>query len=209
MPVEGHVEIKGLDRALRRVPDALLKEMRIGFGRILRGFSRRFVRSNMSAGYRPRSSAARGVFVRSGALRRAMMSEVTGDSLDDLQGRVGWTDDKAARIAWVQEKGATIRPKRAQALTVPLEGARDPSGIPNTSAREVMESGNGFIAKGIIFENRGGEAVPMFALRKSVTIKGRLGFFKAWDSEDERATREKVLNEAVDRAIKRAARRSK
>lgn len=194
-----------LRRALRRIPQDLHVELKKGFQNISRRFMREFAREYMSTGYRARSSPTRGVFVRSGQLRRALGAEVTGANIDQLTATVGWTDQVAARRAWLFERGGTITSNRPGGfLTIPLDAALNPSGIATTTAREVISQG-GFIAKGIVFrKNAGGSITPMFALKQSVRIRARLGFYEAWQAAKARDYREEEVSRSVDRALARA-----
>jgi hypothetical protein len=86
--------------------------------------------------------------------------------------------------AAIQEIGGTITPKRAQALTIPLPDNTRRDGTPKITAQEAMSSGRGFIRDGIMFMRKfnvskksgmvtGSDLLPLFVLKKQVTIPGR------------------------------------
>jgi hypothetical protein len=65
-----------------------------------------------------------------------------------------------------------ITPKTAQFLTIPLGAARAAAGASRGSARDFP---NTFIAKGMIFQKQqGGKIVPLFLLRRQVTVPARI-----------------------------------
>lgn len=87
-------------------------------------------------------------------------------------------------IAAVHEKGATITPKRAQYLTIPLPPALTSRGVPKKqSARDwkntfVLKSKKGNL---LIVQKQGrGELLPLYVLKKQVTIPKRLAFEEAF-----------------------------
>lgn len=88
-------------------------------------------------------------------------------------------------IAAVHERGATIRAKNSQFLTIPLPRALDKRGValkPNARAWK-----NTFVAKSkkgnlLIFLKERGGIVPLYALKKTVTIPKRLAFGEAFES---------------------------
>ncbi len=77
----------------------------------------------------------------------------------------------------VHERGTTIRARNAQFLTIPLSAALDSRGIPlRPSARSwdmtfVQRSRRGNL---LIFQRRGTQIVPLYLLKKSVTLPPRL-----------------------------------
>lgn len=99
---------------------------------------------------------------------------VSGSTLEEVEAAVF-----GSKIARVHERGAVIEAKRAKYLTVPLPAALDSKGRPlRRSARAwrntfVKRSKKGNL---IIFQKRAGnQLVPLYVLRKSVTIPPRLG----------------------------------
>ena len=97
--------------------------------------------------------------VRTGTLRSSIVP-----ILAHMEGRVIMAGvGTGVKYARIHEFGGTIVPKVAQALTVPLPGVKG-------RARDYK---NTFIAKGMIFQKQGREIIPLFALKKSVTIPAR------------------------------------
>ena len=95
------------------------------------------------------------------------------DTGGEITGRIG----SPLIYASTQELGATIRPKKAQYLTVPLPAALDARGVmklpkardyPNTF---VQRSRRGNL---IIFQKKGRGIVPLFVLKKQVKIPPRM-----------------------------------
>lgn len=81
----------------------------------------------------------------------------------------------------VHEKGATIRPKRAQYLTIPLPAAMDSRGVP--LRKRARDWDNTFVARSrkgnlLIFRKEGRGIVPLYVLKKEVRIPPRLGMEK-------------------------------
>lgn len=101
----------------------------------------------------------------------------------------------------VHEKGATIRAKRVQFLTIPLPAALDSRGVPlRASAREwdntfVQRSKRGNL---LIFQKRGASLVPLFLLKREVTLPPRLKAEQALE-----AGSDFFVDEAVERIFKR------
>ncbi len=100
----------------------------------------------------------------------------------------------------VHEKGATIRAKRAQFLTIPLSAALDSRGVPlRASARQwentfVQRSRRGNL---LIFQKRAAGIVPLYLLKRQVTLPPRL---EAQESLE--AGREFFIDEATERMFK-------
>lgn len=111
--------------------------------------------------------------VRSGRLRSSITHRIAKEN-NDLVARVGTN----VIYAKIHEYGGTIKPKHAQHLTIPLDAAMTPSGVARYKARDLISqpSIGGF--KRTFFRNKvlfgvkhNGRVVPVFALKKSVTIK--------------------------------------
>lgn len=102
-----------------------------------------------------------------------------------LDGEGGVTGSISTGKMTVHETGATITPTRAQYLTVPLTPALNSRGLPlRASAREWD---NTFIATSkrgnlIIFQKGPGRSItPLYLLKKSVTIRPRLGMSQMFE----------------------------
>ncbi len=97
----------------------------------------------------------------------------------------------------VHERGATIRAKRAQFLTIPLPAALDARGIPRRPNARAWE--NTFVQRSkrgnlLIFQRRAGGIVPLYLLKRSVTLPPRL---QAQESLE--AGRDFFIDEATER----------
>lgn len=122
--------------------------------------------------------------VRTGNLSRAAFWRVEVMGTSEILVRVGVAVEKA-KYARVQDKGGTITPKHGQYLTVPLEAAQTGKGVARFTARQLFERPeafgytSAFIHKGVVFGVKGnkrsktniGTVVPIFALKRTVTIK--------------------------------------
>lgn len=129
--------------------------------------------------------------VRTGALRRSIRGDAVarGHKVHAIVGAY-------TPYARMHEEGGTLRPKAAQYLTVPTQHAQTAAGVVRGGARSF---GNTFVrrTKGgtlAIFQRRGGRAVPLFWLVKSVKVKAkhylRSGLEDKLDSIYRRITRE-------------------
>jgi hypothetical protein len=123
----------------------------------------------------PGGTSARTLSRRSG---RAIASirdgvRVTGSRLGEIEGSIG-----GAFYLRTHEYGATITPKKAKWLTIPLPAALNPDGTPiKQSARQwkntfVKQTEHGNF---LIYQQRGAQIVPLYALKKKVKIPPRLG----------------------------------
>jgi len=131
---------------------------------------------------------------RSGELMKSLHPEVKRSG-DNVVGRVG-TKLVYARI---QELGGVITPKRARALTVPLQAALTQRGAARGRARDFM---NTFIAKGIIFQRAGKDIIPLFKLKKAVQIRARPYLGPALATRARRI--EQMFDYAISAALKKA-----
>lgn len=120
---------------------------------------------------------------RSGKLSASLTPEriqVKGGSINSTE--VSFT---LTGIASVHERGATIRPKRAKYLTIPLPPALDSRGVPKEVNARAWQ--NTFVQRSrkgnlLIFQKRGQGIVPLYVLKKSVTIPRRLNFDEAFQA---------------------------
>jgi len=71
--------------------------------------------------------------------------------------------------AAIHHYGGTIRPKKKKFLTIPFPGGPADKRVPLRAA----DFADTFVAKGIIFQKRGEDIVPLFILKKSVEIPAR------------------------------------
>lgn len=155
---------------------------------------------------------------RSGHLKRSIGSIVrTEDGLPVAHIGSGVRQGKPLEYAGIHEAGGTIRPKIKQFLTIPLRAAQTATGQTNFSAKDVLNGdtkySGSFVAKGIIFgitqsgstllksgRFRKGGIVPLFALKRSVTIRPSHYLTITRDETMKDATAElvKAVNEALE-----------
>jgi hypothetical protein len=138
--------------------------------------------------------------------------EVTGSKVDDIQAAM-FTTSQAAHLL---EHGGTIRPKSGgKYLALPLPGALGKSGqrlpgfgSPATARRKrgkdflVVRTKKGDLA---LRELRGKKKRPgkyMFLLKRTVTVKARLGLYQAWGSEPAQAAVSRRLNGNIAKALR-------
>jgi len=125
---------------------------------------------------------------RTGELMRSIHTRVKGSDLSTLSGSV---HSAGVKYAAIQETGGTITAKRAYRgvqggayLNIPLAANKTAAGVMRKTAKQVFQSGGSIIKSRrgnyIVIDEIG---VPMFVLKKSVTIPARLGMQKAADDE--------------------------
>ena len=98
----------------------------------------------------------------------------------------------------MQEVGGTIKPVNAHWLWIPLEANQTPSGIARVTPRDAINAphfirwdapgGPTFFGKSIVKQTKKEFSqnfgiVPLFKLKKSVTLKPRMGAEKLWREE--------------------------
>lgn len=118
-----------------------------------------------------------------------------------IVGPAGEAKDGAQHgYAWANEYGATIRPIKSKWLWIPTKDNQTPSGQARISPTEAIERG-GFIswkrgpmffAKPMVKTNKGDTThglVPLFVLKKEVTIKPRMGANSMWQRLSDRLGR--------------------
>ena len=129
--------------------------------------------------YRLRTEArkaydAAGLQVRTGALKGSIdvgAIENTGEGI-----RATVFAGQGLPYARAQEYGATIRPKKSSFLAIPIGAAKSGRGVARFSPREITSNGytGSFFAHGVLFgSNPGQPPEPLFALKRSVTIRAR------------------------------------
>lgn len=113
---------------------------------------------------------------RTGTGQRSIFYRVGIDG-KDVYIVVGADLEKAVYMR-VQELGATIVPTHSQYLTIPLAAVLTGNGVARFSARDVISDPGAYGYVGTFFHNQvlfgklqGGGIEPLFALKKSVTIK--------------------------------------
>lgn len=131
---------------------------------------------NYPGGTGPRSLSSRSGKAQD-SIRRSVRTVIDGN---DVVGFIG-----GIYYLKAHEFGATIRARRSQYLTIPLPAALDSAGVPlKRSARDWT---NTFIKRSrkgnlLIFQKRGDQIVPLYVLKKEVTIRKRLGMHDELDN---------------------------
>jgi phage gpG-like protein len=143
-----------------------------------------------------RRASNRALKRRTGALARSARTELATTARPEARSMIG----RGAPYAKIHETGGTITPRRRQFLTVPLRNALTAAGVTRQAAK--LERGSsGFRTRGtvpgaasrdtfifsavggrrlIAVERKGGGVLPLYILRKRVTIPARLGFRDEW-----------------------------
>lgn len=114
-----------------------------------------------------------GLHVRTGALKSSIQALPVTQTEHEIIGKV--VAGQKLKYAAVQEFGATIRPKKARFLAIPLRAAKTASGVARFAPRQAEAAGytGTFVSHGILFGKQGGQAVPLFVLKRSVRIPAR------------------------------------
>ena len=99
---------------------------------------------------------------RTGRLKGSLAHEETAGTAEISAGGGPGEVDYAA----IHQYGGTIRPKKKKFLTIPFPGGPADKRVPLRAA----DFEDTFVAKGIIFQKRGEDIVPLFILKKSVVI---------------------------------------
>lgn len=194
--VSGFVEVQEL---LRNMPDTVFENTKKVFGKNVRTIHKK-VLSQLKDASSP-------LVNRTGALARSIRTSNKGNDINTLYSAI-YTDSKYAPV---HELGSTgllggpITAKRAYSnvpggpyLNIPLSNNKTEAGVMRESAREIFNAG-GYIMKskrgnwlvmkptGMITTDRDGRkvnvAVPMFVLKKSVSIPARLKMLITADEE--------------------------
>lgn len=192
-------KVTGSKKRLDALPKRATKALRAAFKTVGRRFLGRLKTERLSG--RP------GLNKRTSELARSFQMEIGGDALADLYLKV-YTRAKQARI---QEKGGVVRPVNSKYLAIPIGGAVTPAGVAKGSPRDFKDT---IVARSkagnlIIFQKLGktksgkqrtrrfvragsdtaerSSVIPLFLLKKEVTIPPRLGMAALWaDMKDER-----------------------
>lgn len=139
---------------------------------------------------------------RSGNLRNSFVPGSVSVEGASISGAVG----SNLVYARIQNMGGQINPKNAQNLTIPLSAVMTASGVARYSARDIISNPGAagftatFFRKGILFGKRGNEIVPLFSLKKSVTLRGRHYIEAALAETKPKA--EAAMKQAVEKALK-------
>lgn len=172
--MEGRIDTKQMQRALKKAPERLRARLIPQFARAGRELDRTMQTERLRG--RP------GLRRRTGGLSQSFHHIVIGkQSLNTLRMRY-FTNKKYAAI---HEHGGAVRPKRAKYLTIPLKANLTPAGVMRRPIRQfphvafVMSRRKALIA---LAGDSKGEMRPMFVLKKRVKIPKRLGLVKRWNA---------------------------
>jgi len=190
------VERGALDGFSDRLTAALGRRLPTAIGDGLRAFVGRLQRDRLSG---------QGVATRTGALKRSFGVSVGGDLASGIAGTVTTTSKYFA----IQEFGGTIRPVQAKFLAIPLDAAKTPAGVtlypsPLRQSLPTAFPEGTFVRNHVLFGRKDGKAIALFALKKSVTLKPRIGMDSLWSSFAS-GTMEPLLRSAVEDAQAEAA----
>ena len=151
---------------------------------------------------------------RTGRLTQSISFRVEADGLDRVL-RLGVLGGPALVLVYAaaHEYGAAITPKRAKVLTIPLDAAKTPSGVPRFTAPEAKDQFEATFWRRskagnlILFGVRNGELVPLFLGLTRVDLPARrfLGqtgdeVFPRLQAELQAAVVETVRTEALGHA---------
>jgi len=158
-----------IDKGMAVSLEMLTKAMKIWLTGIARDVADRH-----SGGW-PSGTTSTTLSRRSGNLTRQILDgiRVSGLTIDRLTGTI--TGGEYTRI---HELGGTLRARKTKYLAIPLPAALDKSGrLLHDNPRDW---GNTFVQKSkqgnlLIFQRRGSDIVPLYALKTSVRIPPRLG----------------------------------
>ena len=170
-----HIEVvvPGLAAAFQAAPALVLTAMRRELKLGLMPYTSRLIQERLSG-----TPLAR----RTGTLARSWGVEVFGESIRSLRGVVFST----ARHARIHEQGGVVRPVHAKMLAIPLQAMRTPAGVARFHTPLRLTLKGAFFKTWIQKSKRGNlilmgqktkrsEPVPLFVLKRQVTIPPRMG----------------------------------
>lgn len=193
---------KGLEVLARDIGTSaqrLAPELAQELQRYLDEVRRALLRRHSKAFRNPQNAPATGekdLLRRSGGIRDVRVIVSSGADLSKVRGEL-----VVPFPISVHEEGATITARRARFLTIPMPAALDSRGIPlRRRARDwtstfVQRSRRGNL---LIFQRRGASIVPLYLLKRQVTLPPRL---KAQQTLE--AGQDFFVDEAIDRLTRR------
>jgi hypothetical protein len=166
---------EGISKGISQSGPLVSKEVRDGLNKVFRELEARHSKAwswgSQSDSLHKRSGAGLASIKRSIAVR--------GGSLDSIIGSI------STGTMGIHETGGTITPKRSKYLAIPLQAALSSKGIPLRNRPRDWNGGFVFRSKKgnlIIGRRKVGEGIePLYVLKKSVTIKSRLGLNDAME----------------------------
>lgn len=136
-----------------------------------------------------RLSGRPGVNRRTGNLARSFKSKVTDSVLLNAVVLDVQPEGPGSEYAGLQEFGGVVTPKKSKYLWIPTRENMTPSGVQRITPTEARSRG-GFFAKGVFFGKpvvgKKTKPVPLFILKKSVTVPGRMGATALWNQSTPR-----------------------
>ena len=192
------VDTRKLEKAIRAVPNALRHELGKEFDHIQRSFLGTFRKERLQGPPGIRGDGRKGLF---GTFVRTMLVSPTIEGM-------GLEIFTTSEVAKKHEVGGKVTASGGSRLAVPLsmrtkmfsargklkKKYKDPGKLKNTF--EIVSKGKTFLA-----QNIGGEVKPLYVLKRSVTLKPRLEFYRVWDSMQNKVFT--YLNRGVDKALKK------
>lgn len=145
-------------------------------------------------------TTARSLRKRSGKLFNSVFVEGPINKLGSTSVNIEIRQPYAATHFGVRGKRTTIRPRRKQALAIPLTKARDARGVPLGRPTDSRFQPT-FIQKGVIFSRPEGASspiTPLFKLKNSVVVRARIDLV-----EDIQRPEVRPLERAIGQAILR------
>jgi len=198
--LEGEVNTRKLDMALRLVP----KELKFQMGDVLDHISRKFLkiwRKERLQGPPGIKAHSRGIFTR---FKRAFLA---ASGIEGMGVEI-FTESKIARA---HETGITLRAPAGQHIAIPFSQKYRPEMYTARGKLRLryrfLERVKGLFeisARGkqlLVKRKRGREDItPMYVLKQEVELKPRLGFYSVWDSMENENIR--IINRGIEKALR-------
>lgn len=181
-----------IDKGLRAFATDIEADLAATYGPTVRTLLKKYMEGVIES-VRQRASAPWPGGTSPGGQRPGSLSRRSGGLLRTLSpSRITVSGSEASEItvsfklsgkALVHERGATVVPRKSKYLTIPLAAALDSRGVPlRPSAKDwsntfVFKSKKGNLLIGM---RKGKELVPLYVLKRSVTIPPRLSFKEAF-----------------------------
>jgi len=158
-----------------------------------------------------RLSGPPGLERRTGDLVKSFVTGISGENIHDIE---GWVATRS-KYAGIHETGGVVRPKNPNGfLAIPLDAAKTPAGVIKNEFAGPLRNVPGLFCekspsgKLLLWMDKPGGVVPMFVLKKQVSIPPRLKFyemFRRWSG----LLKKRFLEPAVEKAWKIAQRRNR
>ncbi len=189
---------RGLNKAIKRVPQAMKRELGDGMDRIGKGFLKRWRKARLFGPPGVMGNTRHGLF---GTFKRV---SIPGKTIDDMGMRI-FSDSK---VALAHEEGEVIRAGSGK-LAVPLRSRtqmftakgklkkrfKQPGRIKNLNPMKFK--GQTYLVK---VNKRAKSILPLYVLKKEIKLKPRLHFERTWNSLD--GYRTNIINDKINIALK-------